>query len=778
MSFQHFRLALSQSQPASVALYQPHIQEDPSKSLPSPTSHPKQPYGSGDSDDGYTLAFANLAAFQEWRAAEEERQMVEFVKGDTHGSKAVPPRFKDHTKLVCARHSRSGRKKYIKKHPERVRKVPSRKLEGIGCPASISYKTYFDTEEVRACYASQHSHPVGLANLPFTRKGRKAAALQEKERRSRSTNVPDDHMHTPIPEPPSADPETNTTNQSIVPQAPIQSQPHATPTTAATMVSPTATQNSYQQAPSTAYVYSNPMAAHSYVQTHNLPHDRWENMTTLFHSVRENARTFEYPSVSVAALESILIRMYLESPMSYTPQSMGATRVQGGESGGVIVINNASACSQAMSALSFARQALGFEKPHSSVTDWIDILTSNKITEEAYDGIPELVDAITLQASGPAEAARALRKKLKHGQSHQQYRALVILKALVENAGSKFHTALLDDQIVDTFRQLNYDPRTDKRVKKKLLLVLASWKNQYQADPAMSVFAGLYAQSKGDSRAHAELAYFIAPGTVKDEKKKTKGDAKRKEKLEQEERRKKEKEGRRKRVPFNLERERPDVLSAIAGASQASSNLANAITLVNTQTESVRDNERVKECLAKAAQSRKPLVRYIQLVEDEDLIGALIETNDRIVSALQMYNLIKGTEDVPDDTKEIARDLEATRINSPIDNDRESQHKSVDSQETKVHPDLQDLSFGPLGASSSRLPAPIKPSNLSDSYYDHRRGDLSDFSDYNSSSDGEYVDVSNDDIYTNKITRASVASHEDDPFADPFADERAVPLHK
>lgn len=56
--------------------------------------------------------------------------MVEFVKGDTHGSKAIPPRFREHTKLVCARHSRSGRKKYVKKHPDRVRKVPSRKVSG------------------------------------------------------------------------------------------------------------------------------------------------------------------------------------------------------------------------------------------------------------------------------------------------------------------------------------------------------------------------------------------------------------------------------------------------------------------------------------------------------------------------------------------------------------------------------------------------------------------------------------------------------------------------
>ena len=79
-------------------------------------------------DDGYTLVFENLEAFQAWRLKEEEEKIVEFVKGDTHGSKAVPPRFKDHVKLVCARHSRSGRKKYVKKYPERVRKVPSRKV--------------------------------------------------------------------------------------------------------------------------------------------------------------------------------------------------------------------------------------------------------------------------------------------------------------------------------------------------------------------------------------------------------------------------------------------------------------------------------------------------------------------------------------------------------------------------------------------------------------------------------------------------------------------------
>jgi hypothetical protein len=153
MSFQHFRLGelgIGQSVPAHIIQHhiqpQPHSQfssqNDPSQAPSTSTittANAKRPYGSGDHEDGYTLVFPSLEAFHAWRQQEEESQMVEFVKGDTHGSKAVPPRFKDHTKLVCARHSRSGRKKYVKKHPERIRKVPSRKVNQSGpCTRKMS----------------------------------------------------------------------------------------------------------------------------------------------------------------------------------------------------------------------------------------------------------------------------------------------------------------------------------------------------------------------------------------------------------------------------------------------------------------------------------------------------------------------------------------------------------------------------------------------------------------------------------------------------------------
>ena len=91
------------------------------------------------------------------------------------------------------------------------------------------------------------------------------------------------------------------------------------------------------------------------------------------------------------------------------------------------------------------------------------------------------------------------------------------------------------------------------KVKKKLLLMLLSWKNQYQNDPSMSMFAGLYRQCRGDNRMQSPPAEAptVSNDTSKEEKKKAK------QKQEQE-RRNKEEEAKRKktakRVPFNLEK--------------------------------------------------------------------------------------------------------------------------------------------------------------------------------------------------------------------------------
>jgi hypothetical protein len=59
--------------------------------------------------------------------------------------------------------------------------------------------------------------------------------------------------------------------------------------------------------------------------------ERWDRMDVLYQNIRTNTRQFEYPAASVAALESVLVRMYFESPIPapqpQAPPTYAATTV-------------------------------------------------------------------------------------------------------------------------------------------------------------------------------------------------------------------------------------------------------------------------------------------------------------------------------------------------------------------------------------------------------------------------------------------------------------------
>lgn len=104
-------------------------------------------------------------------------------------------------------------------------------------------------------------------------------------------------------------------------------------------------------------------------------------------------------------------------------------------------------------------------KPHSSITDWVEVLSSDRYEEMSLDGIPELVESINIQGSrGTQEAARAIRKKLKYGNVHRQLRALVILRALTENAGKGFQLNWADQQILGRLKDMAQDVSGVERI--------------------------------------------------------------------------------------------------------------------------------------------------------------------------------------------------------------------------------------------------------------------------------------------------------------------------
>jgi len=459
--------------------------------------------------------------------------------------------------------------------------------------------------------------------------------------------------------------------------------------------------------------------------------------------------------------------------------------------------------------LAKAKAAVAFskEKPRSSTTEWVDILTSTSYDDEVYDGIPELIESINLQASGPAEAARAIRKKIKHGNTHQQYRALVILNALVENCGPKFHTnAFADGQLTDALKHLATDSTTDPKVRKKVMAVLASWSRLFKGDRGAAGIAGLYRQVKpahSSRKPEIDLETLTERERDGEQRRRDKEEAKRKareKRLKLEETKRKKAASQTTTTPsrrgFDFEQEKPQVLTAIANASSAANNLVNAIRLVNTENESLLTNNRVQECLAKAKQTRKIIVRYIQQVENEEIIGTLIETNERIIAALESYDKLVNPNATEQDVEVVQEGLEAQTTGSEVQRLQEKQRAAVQravrqrprsedgSPESPIHPDLQDLSFGELGPEQRNLQPPIRPNTRSPEAHDYSHGSLSDFSDYESSDEemhrgpGEssgshtrkaYINVSDNDEDEDKDARRHI-TEDDDPFADPFAD--------
>lgn len=131
------------------------------------------------------------------------------------------------------------------------------------------------------------------------------------------------------------------------------------------------------------------------------------------------------------------------------------------------------------------------KKPYSAVTVTIENLTSESYGEEDLSGIPDLVEVIKLQASGPTEAARAIRKKLKYGTAHRQIRALVLLDGLIQNAGSQFQRAFADEPLLERLRVCGSSDLSDPAVKKKCRELFQEW-SQYASVPGLERVARLY----------------------------------------------------------------------------------------------------------------------------------------------------------------------------------------------------------------------------------------------------------------------------------------------
>ncbi|KAG8426012.1 hypothetical protein J3459_008516 [Metarhizium acridum] len=307
------------------------------------------------------------------------------------------------------------------------------------------------------------------------------------------------------------------------------------------------------------------------------------------------------------------------------------------------------------------------KKPYSAVTVTIENLTSESYAEEDLSGIPDLVEVIKLQASGPAEAARAIRKKLKYGTVHRQIRALVLLDGLIQNAGSQFQRALADEPLLERLRVCGTSNLSDPAVKNKCRELFREWA-QYTNVPGLERVARLYKElpkrKVGMTREESKVIQETENPFGDDEEEEAERASEQKKQdnpgpsegyhsgtlldmqgggggssigLKKSKPKFKSKSKSKSGRKFDLEAEMKKMKSVIADATMASTALTNSLQTINREKERISENRAATQHFEACKQLRRRILRYIHQVESEQWLGALLHANDKLVDALMAY---------------------------------------------------------------------------------------------------------------------------------------------
>jgi len=316
-------------------------------------------------------------------------------------------------------------------------------------------------------------------------------------------------------------------------------------------------------------------------------------------------------------------------------------------------------------------------KPYTAISVHVDQLTSEIYDEDDLAGIPDLLEVVKLQATGSSEVARSLRKKLKYGSVHRQLRALTILDGLLQNGGQRLQRAILQDPpLQERLRIAAIDPMSDQEVQKKCRSLFGQWVASAAEQPGLEGAKQLYnqlpkkkQQSVQQRRDQSRVLRETEEAARHDEEEETSrarsgsiaeaAPSHSRHKMNPislsssstfgTNKVKKDKKGKTK--AFNLEREKPAILQAIAGSSVASSNLNNAMKLVNRESQRVSENAECMKRFETCKSLRRQILRYIQFVETEELLGGLIDANERLIGSLMAFEVMDKTVDDDSDSE-------------------------------------------------------------------------------------------------------------------------------
>ncbi|EPX71136.1 cortical component Lsb5 [Schizosaccharomyces octosporus yFS286] len=239
----------------------------------------------------------------------------------------------------------------------------------------------------------------------------------------------------------------------------------------------------------------------------------------------------------------------------------------------------------------------GDSKPVTAVTTYIDKMTVGTRDENDLSGIVELTEVVGLTSSGPREAARTIRKKLKYGERNVQIRALLVLQALIENAGSRFVENFSDEKLEERIFLCATSPAYPKEVRIRAYSLIKLWQSEYSNVRGMESLSGLA----------KKLPSRMPPMSSRQQQ------------------------------PINMKRVAPMLERLIISSNMAATNLTNTLAQINPQREDPAHNKQIMMYYVDCKRCHRPLLRYIEAIQDEMWLANLLKTNDEVVKAMDSY---------------------------------------------------------------------------------------------------------------------------------------------
>lgn len=274
---------------------------------------------------------------------------------------------------------------------------------------------------------------------------------------------------------------------------------------------------------------------------------------------------------------------------------------------------------------------------------------------------------------------------------------MTILDGLIQNAGSRFQRTFVDEPLLERLRVLATDPVSDPQVKLKCKTLFGQWAASYRDTPGLARISTLYKQlpqrkkpppqqqqqtkvlketeaevnsGTGGSSFAASSTPIASSSSLEPVPDHSRSDNTKSSFFSQSKGKKDKSLGK----PFNLEKEKPQLLQALASSSIASTNLMNALKLVNRESKRVSEDAEVMKQFETCKTLRRQILRYIQNVESEQWLGGLIHANEELVNALMAFEVLDKS--VEDDSDSEEDDWGADK--NPTDSwERQKQNENV-----------------------------------------------------------------------------------------------------